>query len=175
MNPIAVEQFVFTFPATVRAEAYETKGATVAGWPKDCKVVDFVCIDPGLAAECAWLVEAKDFRVLKDPPKPANLVNLPETMASKVRDSLRGMQAIASLPEHRLAGHAAAASAAPRKRVVLHLEPHSAAGDRAGLFPVGFSTLVHQKLKYLVQDIDPEPLVLDIARTPTAKVPWTVV
>lgn len=174
MNPIAVEQFVFSFTAAVAAEPYETRGATVAGWPLNHRVVDFVCIDPGTGSGGAWLVEAKDYRVITNPPRPANLANLPETMESKARHTLLGLQAVAGIAGHALAFHAATASATPTKRVVLHLEPHPPNGPDTGLFPSRFEMLVHQKLKSLVYDIDPNPLVLDIAQTPAASVPWTV-
>jgi hypothetical protein len=174
MNPIRVEQFEFAFDATAHAEPYEIKGKTVPGWPTDHKVVDFVCIDPANGSGSTWLVEAKDYRVITNPPKPANLKNLAETMECKARHSLVGLQAISLLAGHRLAGHAATAHATPTKRVVLHLEPHPPNGPDIGLFPARFSMLVHQKLKSLVYDIDPNPLVLDIARTPAASVPWTV-
>lgn len=62
--------------------------------------------------------------------------------------------------------------AAPTKRVVLHLEPHL--GPHTALFPGGFEASVLQKLRQLVKTIDPNPLVLNIATTAKAAVPWTV-
>jgi hypothetical protein len=55
---------------------------------------------------------------------------------------------------------------------VLHLEPY--AGDTSTLFPSGFAASVLQKLKQLVKNTDPNPLVLNIANTPAAGVPWIV-
>lgn len=68
--------------------------------------------------------------------------------------------------------HAVNALATPVKRVVLHLEPHT--GLHTALFPIGFAADVLQKIKQLVKAIDPSPLVLNIANTPAAGVPWTV-
>ncbi|MBT9557536.1 MAG: hypothetical protein IV100_15965 [Myxococcales bacterium] len=46
--------------------------------------------------------------------------------------------------------------------------------DAKHLFPREFSADVLQKLKRLVADVAPGPLVLDIARTERAGVPWRV-
>ncbi|MFZ1403942.1 MAG: hypothetical protein WAW03_12695 [Anaerolineae bacterium] len=47
-------------------------------------------------------------------------------------------------------------------------------GPHSVLFPAGFSASVLQQLKQLVNTIDPNPLVLNIANTPAAGVPWSV-
>ena len=46
-------------------------------------------------------------------------------------------------------------------------------GAHAALFGVGYAANVLLQLRALISDIDPNPLVLSIARTPSAKVPWT--
>jgi hypothetical protein len=67
---------------------------------------------------------------------------------------------------------AARAISSSKKRIVLHLEPHT--GARTALFPAGFPASVLQKLRQIVQAIDSNPLVLNIANTLAAGVPWNV-
>lgn len=67
---------------------------------------------------------------------------------------------------------ASRANSATGRRVVLHLEPYN--GPHSALFPVGFAAGVLQKLKGLMRDVDPNPLVVNIARTRSAGLPWTV-
>jgi hypothetical protein len=58
--------------------------------------------------------------------------------------------------------------------VILHLEPHPQSGAHAALFPVSWAANVMLQLRSRLSDIDPNPLVLDIARTPASQVPWSV-
>ena len=51
---------------------------------------------------------------------------------------------------------------------------HPAAGLHAALTPASWIANVLLQLRINVVDIDPNPLVLDIARTPAANVPWSV-
>ena len=69
--------------------------------------------------------------------------------------------------------HAALAIRAARTRVILHLEPY--VGRETKLFTVQPNPAnVQQKLKQLVQELDPHPLVLSIATSARAGVPWSV-
>jgi len=137
--------------------------------------VDVVANEPATAPELVWLVEAKDYRVITNPPKPANLRDLPETIDKKVRSTLAALAVVAAANSGSAANvHAGKAAAAGRRRVVLHLEPHTPTGTQSALFPTNFSVNVLLKLRQLVRDIDLNPLVLDVARTPGAGVPWEV-
>lgn len=94
-------------------------------------------------------------------------------MADKAAHTIAGLAdaaANATVASEKI--HAMNALATPVKRVVLHLEPHT--GLHTALFPIGFAADVLQRIKQLVKAIDPSPLVLNIANTPAAGVPWTV-
>jgi hypothetical protein len=53
-------------------------------------------------------------------------------------------------------------------------KPHPAAGLHAALTPASWIASVLLQLRINLVDIDPNPLVLDIARTPADNVPWSV-
>lgn len=166
MKAIPVENLVFTFDSSTVAQKYDDWRHPMTG-----KAVDIVAVHPSTTT---WLIEAKDFRVISKPPKPSNNRQLPETMAQKVTDTLVGLADAAfhaSDPSEKL--HAILATSTPHKRVVLHLEPYTGR-VHSYLFPVNFSANVHQKLRQLISHIDPNPLVLNIANTPRAGVPWSV-
>lgn len=173
MPPLIVDNLAFDFPATVAAQKYDTwtHWATQSGKKK----VDVVALEPASAPNTTWLIEAKDFRVITSPPKSTNIGTLHETVAQKMHDSLLGLaHAAAHAHVATEKAHAVVAIATPRRRVVLHLEPHPATGTQTALFPANFTVSVYQALKILVAGIDPNPLVLNIANTPRAGVPWSV-
>ncbi len=175
MTTVLVEQLRFTFEGHLDPFQYEQGGVKVVGWPGGAKVVDVVANEPVAAPTVVWFIEAKDYRVIDSPPRPANLAKLPETVEAKVRSTIACLPVVvAATPGSPAAAHAGRAMAAGQTRVVLHLEPHPPTGSQTALFPSGFTASVLQKLKQLVKDIDPTPLVLNIARTPAAGVPWTV-
>jgi hypothetical protein len=92
-----------------------------------------------------------------------------------VRDSLAALPVVGAQSTNAAAkALALVAIAAPVMRVVLHLEPHPAAGLHAALTPASWIANVLLQLRINLVDIDPNPLVLDIARTPGANVPWSV-
>lgn len=173
MSILQVDNLHFTFSPHVIAEPYDKWHyyATISGQQK--KAMDVVAVEHPAAPTTTWLIEAKDYRPAY-PPKQSRIKRLPETVAMKVEDTLLGLEAAAmnatvASEKH----HASIAVAAPTKRVVLHLEPH--VGPHTALFPRRFEASVLQKLKQLVKAIDPNPLVLKIANTAKAGVPWTVV
>jgi hypothetical protein len=177
MTSLRVEKLVFDFPGTVAAEKYDDWQHVNRDWPDRAgrKKVDLVVVQPASAPLTTWMIEAKDFRIITDPPKRSNLEDLPATMAKKVEDTLLGLAATAAQGQVATEkAHAAAAVQAAQRRIVLHLEPHPPGGTHSALFPQKFIADVLQKLKQLVAHIDPKPQVLSIARTPDANVPWTV-
>lgn len=175
MPTLQVESLQFTFATTVAAQRYDTwqHYASVwnaAGWQK---AMDVVAIESGVGSDVVWLVEAKDFRIITHPPNPSNISGLPQQVADKTAHTIAGLaDAAVNATVASEKSHATSASSAPVKRIVLHLEPHT--GAHTALFPIGFAADVLQKLKQLVHAIDPSPLVLNIANTPAAGVPWTV-
>jgi hypothetical protein len=176
MNPLPVDNFLFDFQPSVVAEKYDEWKHYLNVWRKvssEKKGMDVVAVESTTAPITTWLIEAKDFRIITNPPNPSNLADLPQTVADKAAHTLAGLgDAAAKATDASEKNHAKRAIAAPIKRVVLHLEPHT--GPHTKLFPIGFSASVLQKLRSLVKAIDSNPLVLNIANTPTAGVPWTV-
>lgn len=172
-----VDTLTFAFTATVKdAQIYDKWVHYTTVWnapPGGQKAVDVVAVETGNPPSICWMIEVKDFRVITNPPKPSNIGGLAQFVADKVHDSIAGLNHAASNAatptEKSLATMAVSATA---KRVVLHLEPH--VGVHSALFPAGFAASVFQKLRQLVPAIDPNPLVLNIADTPSVGVPWTV-
>lgn len=137
--------------------------------------MDVVAHDLPVPASLTWLIEAKDYRVITDPPKPTNLAGLAATVEAKVRESLAALPLVGAQSTNAAAkAHALLASAAPAMRVVLHLEPHPVAGLHVSLTPASWIANVLLQLRINLVDIDPNPLVLNITRTPAANVPWSV-
>lgn len=173
--PIPVESLNFTFDNSVVPFQYEVAGVCVSGWPNGSKVVDVVAHDQNAPPDVTWLIEAKDYRIITNPPKPTNLGGLAATVELKVRDSLAAFPVVAQQGNDPAArSHAGAASSSLRFRVILHLEPHPQSGAHAALFPVSWAANVLLQLRSRLSDIDPNPFVLDIARTPASQVPWSV-
>jgi hypothetical protein len=176
MPTLQVDSLAFNFNPTVTAGRYDQWQHYNAVWnahPASQKAMDVVAVDGTPPESTAWLIEGKDFRVITNPPKPSNIGGLAQFVSDKAADTLAGLadaQHHAAIPaERQLATHALAS---PVRRVVLHLEPHT--GPHSALFPVGFVASVLQQLRILVRSIDANPLVLSIANTPQAGVPWTV-
>jgi len=176
MPTLQVDTLQFVFSPAVSAGIYDQWQHYTTVWnapPGGKKAVDVVAVDGAPPPSTAWLIEAKDFRVITQPPKPSNIAGLAQFVADKATDTLAGL---AHAQNHAaVAGEKQLATDAMNsnnKRIVLHLEPHT--GAHTALFPAGFAASVLQKLQQLVQAIDPKPLVLNIANTPAAGVPWTV-
>jgi hypothetical protein len=172
MATLFVDGLHFSFPPNFAAEKYdEWQHYRTQLMPSGLAAVDIVAYLISSKAKIAWLIEAKDFRVQRGEQHKTR-AGLPEHMAKKVRDTLAGLRDAAAkavaLPEQSCAAQAVARTA----RVVLHLEPFNPKTP-SKLYPHNPS-LVLQKLKQLLADIDPHPLVLSIATTPSARVPWTV-
>ncbi|MSQ72715.1 MAG: hypothetical protein EXR27_15710 [Betaproteobacteria bacterium] len=174
MTILQVDTLVFDFEPTVAASIYDRWQHYSVVWnaPGGQKAVDVVAVD-GMPPSTAWLIEAKDFRVITNPPKSSNIAGLAELVADKASHTLAGLAdagSNAAVPgEKRLAIDAIACAS---RRIVLHLEPHT--GAHTTLFPTGFAASVLQKLRQLVKAIDTSPFVLNIANTPMSGVPWTV-
>lgn len=174
MPNLLVDTFTFNFNATITADNYDKwqhHCAVLNALPGGRKAVDVVAVDD--FSSTAWLIEAKDFRVITNPPKPSNIMGLAQTVADKASHTLAGLNDAsfhaAVLTEKQLATDAITCSS---RRIVLHLEPHT--GPHTALFPANFTTNVFQKLRQLVTAIDTKPLVLNLANTPLSGVPWTV-
>jgi len=173
---LPVDGLLFSFNANVVAQKYDSSQHYTAVWnaaPGGKKAVDVVAVEGNPPQSTTWLVEAKDFRVITNPPKPSNIGGLAQFVADKAADTLAGLAhagANAAVPAERQ--HAANAVASTARRVVLHLEPHT--GPHTALFPAGFAANVLQRLRQLVKTIDSNPLVLNISTTPASGVPWAV-
>ena len=173
MSTVAVERLEFGFAPSVAPFQYERRGQNVHAWLPGASVVDVVAHDTR-AAEIAWYIEAKDYRVITTPPEPSKLAELPETIRKKVQGTLDSLPVVAAASaDPAAASHARRVLDAHTRRVVLHLEPHPPDGAHRALF-AGLEANVLPRRKQLLREVDPDPLVLNIARTPRAGVPWTV-
>ena len=176
MPTLHVDTLRFDFDANVTAQHYDQSQHYTGVWnapPGGRKAVDVVAVEGSTELVAAWLIEAKDFRVITHPPRPSNIGGLAQAVADKANDTLAGLADASthakSSREKKLASDALAAAT---RRVVLHLEPHT--GAHSALFPSGFAASVLQQLRRLVKAIDANPLVLNISNTPSSGVPWSV-
>jgi hypothetical protein len=176
MPTLQVDSLAFKFEPSVSAGIYDHWKHYTTVWnapPGGQKAVDVVAVDGVPPQGTVWLIEAKDFRVITNPPKPSNIAGLAPFVADKASHTLAGLADASNnavvLGEKQLATDALASAS---RRIVLHLEPHT--GAHTALFPAGFAASVLQKLRQLVKAIDANPLVLNIANTPISGVPWTV-
>lgn len=175
MPTLAVESLNFTFGRNWDAQRYDESHHYNDVWNSKGgrSGVDLVAAKMQAVPNTAWMIEAKDFRQITQPPEPSNLLGLAATVAKKAEDTWLGLADAADRAqdagEKRLAMRARSAK---RRRVVLHLEPH--VGPHTKLFPASFSVGVQQKLRQLLKSTDPNALVLNIGNTPKAKVPWKV-
>jgi len=176
MTTLQVDTLKFDFNDGVAIGAYDRWQHYIIVWnaaPGGQKGVDVVAVDGVPPPSTAWLIEAKDFRIVTNPPKPSNIAGLAQFVADKATHTLAGLahaSAHAAVAEEKQLATQALASAT--QRIVLHLEPHT--GPRTALFPAGFAAGVLQKLRQLAKAIDPNALVLNMANTPMSGVPWTV-
>lgn len=177
MSSLRVDSLSFTFETSVSADKYDDWRHVNSDWSDrtDKKKMDVVAVEPVPAVHTLWMIEVKDFRVITNPPKPANLAGLPRTVADKADDTLLGLADAATNArnpsERRLSSQSQACGTT---RIVLHLEPHPPSGAQSALFPHRFSVSVYQRMKQLVAHIDTNPLVLNCSNTPQAPVPWNV-
>ena len=175
MNPIAEGRLTFRFDGAVSSEKYDEWNfyKSTMNQSLQPKGVDMAVVKTEALPQVTFLVEVKDFRVIDSPPKPSNLSQLPQTVALKVANTIGGLSRAAneaSVPSE--LAFARLVQKTTSVRVVLHLEEHS--GSSIALFPVNFRASVYQRLKQLVQQYDSNPLVLNLANTPKAGVPWAV-
>jgi hypothetical protein len=129
-----------------------------------CKAVDLLAIEPKV---CLWSIEVKDYRQ----HKRIKTIDLAQEVAVKVRDTLAALLAASvnanDASEKQFAHRAVRCS---RLRVVLQLEQpakHSKLHPRA-IDPAN----VRQKLRQIVQAVDPHPLVVEMGRM--NGLAWTV-
>jgi hypothetical protein len=175
MATLRVETLVFNFQPSIAAQKYDDSVHYLTAWRHrhGQKAVDVVAMRMAAVPDRVWLIEAKDFRIITTPPEPSNNQELADTVLTKVTHTLAGLaDAAVNANDPGEKQHAARAMAARHRRIVLHLEPH--VGHHTKLFPRNFSGNVLQQLKRLVKHIDPKPLVLNIATTRRARVPWAV-
>jgi hypothetical protein len=174
MATLLVDSLRFTFLPSIEAQKYDDSQHYRTVWQLQGRTaVDIVAMKMAAVPDRVWLIEAKDFRVVRGVPKPSNVQGLAQTIATNVADTLAGLEhAAANAIDPDEKEYATRATSAGQTRIVLHLEPHS--GPHTKLFPANFSSGVLQKLKQLVKGIDPNPLVLNIANTTMARVPWAV-
>ena len=172
MTVLNVDGLRFEFPFSMAASKYDGWEHYLKHWNAGGgqKAMDVVATRIQAAPAVVWLIEAKDFRIHTQDPEPSNLYGLAQTVADKAADTLAGLKdAAARASDADERAQASRACSAKSCRVVLHLEPYI--GPPSILRP-NFTASVLQKLRQLVRDIDPNPLVVSIAKP--GPVPWTV-
>jgi hypothetical protein len=140
---------------------------------KGMRAVDCIALRQGLRPRSAWMIEAKDFRNLRGLPKDSNPSAMIRDLLKKVNDSRDGITHAAAHAEiEKERTHANRFLNAARCQIVLHLEPY--AGPASKLFLRDPSAIVLQKLRQMLHSEERPPLVLNIANSARAGVPWTV-
>jgi hypothetical protein len=148
-----------TFAVTQRWKAWqpETWSYYRNQFQKVCggaKVVDLIFVDPH---NCAWFIEVKDYRQ----HCRTKAIDLADEVACKVRDSLAALFPMArNANDDMEKKYAAQVLESSSIRVVLHLEQPK---HPSTLFPsVIDPAKVMQKLKQLLNAIDPHPMVVEL-------------
>ncbi len=128
------------------------------------KAVDVLALEP---QECCWLLEIKDYRE----HVRTKTIDLADEVAEKVRDTLAGLVGTQFCANDEGEKNSARqALRAKNLKVVLHLEQPA---KHSTLFPRAINpAAVLQRLKQLIEAIDPHPRVVEKASM--AGIPWTV-
>ncbi|RYF42191.1 MAG: hypothetical protein EOO38_19955 [Cytophagaceae bacterium] len=94
MPTLQVDTLMFDFNAPVTAELYDKWQHHTTVWnapPGGRKAVDVVAVEGASPPGTTWLIEAKDFRVITNPPKPCHIAGLAQTVANKAVHTLAGL------------------------------------------------------------------------------------
>lgn len=174
MASLRVDSFTFNFRANIDARKYDafTYYRTVLRADGN-RAVDVTAVQQGNHPNKAWLIEAKDYRILRGQPKAITVAEMAEDFYRKVCDTEAGLHRVQAEgdpgPEQDFSIRFL------RVRLplaVLHLEPYG--GRATKLFPRDPSVGVQQKLKQMFKPSGRQCIVLNISRTKDVKVPWTV-
>lgn len=174
MATLAVDSLAFHFETSITPTKYdESAHYRTMLRQHGKKAVDVVAFKMGANPDSVWLIEAKDFRILRGEPKQSNTSGLAQSVLEKVDDTREGLRdAAINATDPTERQFAQRAITPTNTRIILHLEPYQ--GPATKLLPRNPAAGVLQKLKQLVKHIDPEPKVLNIATSRKAAVPWTV-
>jgi hypothetical protein len=98
MSTIQIDSLSFTFRPEISATRYDTSPHYIHVWQQQNqrKAVDVIALETEAAPATMWLIEAKDFRVITQPPKPSNVAGSAQTVARKVEDTIAGLEHAAS-------------------------------------------------------------------------------
>lgn len=167
MTVITEGRLSFTFSAGCSASKYDDWSFYRKQFQKVCgseKAVDIICIENGEI----WLIEVKDYRQ----PNTQKVINLPNSLAKKVRDTLAGLVAAQCNANDRTEKQfARSALRTSRINLVFHIEQPQ---KTSRLFPKAVDPAdILQKLKGLLKAIDPHPKVVD-QHTLRPQMPWAV-
>jgi hypothetical protein len=174
MPTLNFENLQFHFEPNIDASKYDkTRHYQNVVMPRGAmRAVDCTAVRHGQSPQRAWMIEVKDFRNLHGPPKDATPTAMIEDFRKKIADSRQGLQDASQNAEDDMErSHALRFLSAVECQVVLHLEPYQ--GPHTKLLPDPTANIL-QKLRKLRPAGDPTPLVLNIATTRRAGVPWSV-
>lgn len=167
-SEIQVGNLTFQFDPSAWAGQYDQWAFYRNQFQNKCgrsnKAVDIVCV----YNQTTWLIEVKDYR-RHSPQKPSEL---PEDVASKVRDTLAGLVAARFNANDRQERQLADLCLRSRRiRVVFHLEQPQ---RHSKLFPRKLDEAnVQDKLRSLLKAVDPHPRVVN-RHSLSAALPWIV-
>jgi hypothetical protein len=173
MATLRVDTLDFHFQTKIDAWKYDASQHYQTVWQNGHRAVDVVATEMGANPQLAWLIEAKDYRNLHGQPKDFTPSEIASDVFRKVNDTLDGLaDAAANAVDPAEMLRASRATTAATRQIVFHLEPYQ--GPATKLFPRDPSANVLQKLKQSFGAVTPPPMVLNIATTRRANVPWTV-
>lgn len=127
MATIRVDSLDFHFQANIAAQKYdEWRYYREKLSVKGKKAVDVVAFRRKIEPHVCWLIEAKDFRMLRGEPDRSNMGGLAHDVAQKVSDTVEGLaDASARAEEDAERAHAERSLRARSRAVVLHVEMHA--------------------------------------------------
>src|ERR1700738_439302 len=94
MATLQVDTLRFMFQPSVAALKYDESQHFLTVWqPRTGQsAMDVVAFKMTAHPDSTWLIEAKDFRVVRGTPKPSNLAGLAQSVRKKALDTRSGLQ-----------------------------------------------------------------------------------
>lgn len=175
MATLRVDSIDFHFQPNVDPLQYDSSTHYRTVFQKQGKkAVDVVVVEHGGYPRTSWLLEVKDYRVLRGQPRDFYPSEIAEDLCRKVTDTLDGLSDASVNAQDALERqHALRSASAPDRQIIFHFEPYI--GNATRLFPKGVAASVLQRLKQnpLFGRAGLPLKMLKIDNTRSAGVPWT--
>lgn len=171
MATLRIDTIDFHFKPAIEARKYDEFEYYIGGLrTKGMRAVNVVAFKNGANPKQSWLIEVKDYRIIRGQPTDFAPAQIAVDFFRKVKDTQAGLVEVATNatnPEEK--AHLTRALRARSFQIVFHLEPY--AGPATKLFPKDPTAGVLQKLRQMFGPMDPPLLVLGIENTRKANVP----